>query len=126
VAANDYDGAEPVSETGPAAHTAAVVGLDAVATETLTLLLEILGWSVVAAQAIEGLPTLPQRLVFIDESLFLQSSTGSAPEFASSGTIVLVGTHASITFIGIKDATIHRIFLPLDIAQLESIIASSS
>lgn len=125
MAANDDDANRPRSAMEPAVLTAAIVGLDADAAETLTLLLDILGWTVVTEQVVEALPDIPSKLVFIDEALFLDSSARSAPKIANCRTTVLVGSESSIAFIDTNDAKVYRAALPLDIAQLESIIANA-
>lgn len=126
MAANEDDAAEPASANVPDLPTAGVVGLDAVATETVTLLLEVLGWSVATANAIHELPDSHFQLVFIDERLFMASPTGSEPKFGSWGNTVLVGAPSPPAFIGTKDAKIFRAFLPLDIAYIETIIETAS
>jgi hypothetical protein len=125
MAANDDDAAEPLSAMQPPLPTAGVVGLADVETETVTLLLELLGWSIVTAPTIEALPDSPHRLVFIDESLFMSSPMGSEPKFADWENIVVVGPPSSSTFIGTKSARIYRADLPLDIAHLETLVTNA-
>jgi hypothetical protein len=126
VAANEDDAAEPVSAKGTAAPKAGVVGLDAVATETVTLLLEVLGWSVTTANALHDLPARHFKLVFIDERLFMANPPGSETKFGTWENTVLVGPPSPTAFIGTKDAKIFRAYLPLDISHIETIIETAS
>lgn len=126
MAANDDDVAEPASARQQAVSLAGIVGLDVVATETVTLLLELLGWSVAAASVVHDLPDRPFRLVLIDAQLFIARSTGSEPMFGNWSNIVLVGPPTRVNFISTTDARIFRADLPLDVAHLEEIIATVS
>lgn len=126
MAANEDDAAGPVSAKRYVVPMAGVVGLDGAATETVTLLLEVLGWSVAAADTIHDLPDRHFQLVFIDEHLFRVSPSGSEPKFGNWENTVLVGPPSPTAFIGTKDAKIFRAYLPLDIAHIESIIEAAS
>lgn len=125
MAANDDYAAEPVSARRVTAPMAGVVGLDAAATETVTLFLEILGWSVATASANQDLPNKLYRLVFIDEQIFIANRAGLEGRFGKWGSIVVVGATSRATFIGTENAKIFRTDLPLDVAQLEIIAATA-
>lgn len=126
MAANDDYAAGPVSALQMPLPMAAAVGLDDVAAEIIALLLELLGWSVATAATIEALPDQPYRLVFIDEYLFTTSPIGSEPKFANWPNIALVSPSSTTTFIGTRGAKIYHACLPLDVAELETIIANAS
>ena len=124
MAANEDDASEPGSAMRSAMLTAGVVGLDDVASETVSLVLEILGWSVAAAASIKALPDQPYRLVFIDELIFRQSLLHLTPVYVKWGNVVLVGPPSITTIVSIKDSKILRADLPLDVAHLESIVSN--
>lgn len=126
MATNDNDGGEPVLAGRNAVRTSALIGLDPVATETVTLLLEIFGWSVTITSSLQSVPTGPYRLVFVDELLFTSNPTGSESRFSEWLNIVLVGPPSSSTFIGTTDAKIFRVDLPLDVAVLEAIVTAAA
>ena len=126
MANNDNDGGEPVRAGHDAVRSSALIGLDPVATETVTLLLEILGWSVTMASSLESVPKGPYRLVFVDDLLFASNPKGYKSRFSEWLNVVLIGPPSPSTFICTTDARIFRADLPLDVAILEAILTTAA
>lgn len=104
---------------------ALLTGLDETASETIRLLLEILGWTTRACESVEDLMGQPSRIAFLDDIQFHLDASKILQCENVPPAIVVVGDWPALPDIGNCRVKIYTLPVPIDIIKLENIIFES-
>ena len=100
----------------------AVVGCDEETSETLTLVLEILGWTVVTAPPAKDEHNLGVRLVFAGDA-----GSAELPPYLADESVTVVRVSAVPSASSVDGTCCIKILnLPVDVAEVERVIIEAS
>lgn len=106
-----------------APQIAALIGLDGTTAETIGLILEILGWTVLVSENVEEVSKQRLRLVFVDQHHLLSNQSVFVDSENSLVAVVVVGASSIPHNFDNQNVKLFVLSRPLDIAQVEEIIS---